>query len=119
MPRHYTRRSTVSTRSTWIGLPWKSLQTRPSGPASLIVCAAQRDDGALHARHSAARFEGVPESAHGMDQHGACRVPLDLLPQPQNVDIHGAVGDCAILAPDRVQQLLAAENHTRTAHQEL
>ncbi len=37
----------------------------------------------------------------------------------KHVNVHCAVGDGAILAPHRVEQLLAAENHSRTAHQEL
>jgi hypothetical protein len=53
-----------------------------------------------------------------VNQPGVGRVGFDLLPQPQDVHIHGAVGDGAILPPDGVQQLLAAEDHARTAHQE-
>ena len=63
-------------------------------------------------------LERVAEAADRMNQHRIGRVALHLLAQPQDVDVHRAVGDGAVLAPHGVQQLLAAEDHARPAHQE-
>src|SRR5690348_13242406 len=52
-----------------------------------------------------------------MNQLRGCRIALDLLAEAKNVNIYGAIRNGAILSPNRVQQLLAAENHARTAHQ--
>ncbi|SPE31588.1 hypothetical protein SBA6_160018 [Candidatus Sulfopaludibacter sp. SbA6] len=73
----------------------------------------------LHPRHRPPRLEGIAEAADGMDQNGAAGVRFDLLAQAQDVDVHGAVGDGAVLAPDCVEQLLAAEDHSGAAHQKL
>ena len=54
-----------------------------------------------------------------MDQPGSGGVLLDFLAQPKNIDVDCAIGDCAVLSPDSIEQLLAAENHARPGHQEL
>jgi len=54
-----------------------------------------------------------------MDQKGIGRVALDFLAEAEDVDVDGAVGDGAVLAPYGVQQLLAAEDYPGTAHQKL
>src|SRR5688572_9757501 len=51
-----------------------------------------------------------------------CRVRgirFDLLPESQDVDVHRAVRKRAIITPDRVEQLLPTEYHTRAGHQKL
>src|SRR5712691_3458375 len=64
------------------------------------------------------RVEAISESAHAADK-GHRAGPLDLLTQPENVDVDSAVGHGTVVAPNRVQQLLAAEYDARTAHQKL
>ena len=66
----------------------------------------------------AARLKRIAKAAHRMNQARRGSVLFDFLPQPQNVDIDRAVGDRAILPPDGIQQLFAAEDHARPAHQE-
>ena len=89
-----------------------------------VACGglAGRQSATEHSRSrrgvSRARLEGVAESPHRMNQPWIGRVGLDLLPQPKHINVHGAVGDGAILPPYGVQQLLTAEDHPRTAHQE-
>src|SRR5258708_7117311 len=53
-----------------------------------------------------------------MDQTRRGGIALDLLAEPEDVDVDGAVRDGAVLAPDGVQQLLAAEDHAGAGHEE-
>ncbi len=62
-------------------------------------------------RAVAAGLEGVPEPPHRVDQDRPGRVVFHFLAQPQDVHVHRAVRDGALLAPNRIQQLLAAEHH--------
>src|SRR5437899_7828561 len=73
----------------------------------------------LYRGHRAPRLEGVPETTHRVDQDRTGRVFLHLLAQAQHVDVYGTVRDRTVLAPDGIQQLLSAEDHTRPVHQEL
>ena len=50
---------------------------------------------------------------------GFVGIGFGFLTQTEYVDVDRAVGHRAVVAPDRIQQLLAAENDARTAHQEL
>src|SRR5262245_10624827 len=53
-----------------------------------------------------------------MDQLGVRGIFFHLLAQSQDVHIHGAVGDGAVLPPYGVEQLVPAEDHTLAAHHE-
>src|SRR5271156_3315478 len=61
--------------------------------------------------------EAIAEAAHA-SYEGDPFDGFDLLPEAEDVDVDRAVGDGAIMAPDGVEQLLPAENHSRAAHQE-
>src|SRR5579863_9047652 len=65
------------------------------------------------------RLEGISKATYRMDNGRVRRVLLHLLPQTQNVDVDGTVGDRPILSPHRIEQLFAAENHADPVHQEL
>src|SRR6516165_4980922 len=67
-------------------------------------------------RQGPPRLEGVPEATHRVNQDRTRRVFLHLLAQPEHVDIHCPVRNRAILPPDRIEQLLAAEDHARPVH---
>ena len=54
--------------------------------------------------------EAVAEAAHAADE-GDAFGSFDFLAEPEDVDVDGAVGDGAVVAPHGVQQLLAAEHH--------
>ncbi len=47
------------------------------------------------------------------------RVGFGLLTKTKYVHVDRAVCHRAVVSPDRIQELLTAENHTRTRHQEL
>ena len=61
--------------------------------------------------------EAISKAAYAADE-GRSAFLLDLLTQAQDVDVDGAVGDGAVVAPDGVEQLLAAEHYAGPAHQE-
>src|SRR5262249_18624674 len=63
------------------------------------------------------RVKAISETADAADERSGF-VGFDLLPQAQDVDVHGAIRDGAIVSPHRIEQLLAAEDDARTAHQE-
>src|SRR5579862_2181106 len=54
--------------------------------------------------------EAVAETADAADE-GDSFGDFDLLAEPKDVDVDSAVGDSAVMAPDGVEQLFAAENH--------
>ena len=62
--------------------------------------------------------EAIAEAADAADQEGIGRSAFDLLAQAQNVDVDGAVGHRAVVAPHGIEQLFAAEDHAGPAHQE-
>src|ERR1039458_6737809 len=70
-------------------------------------------------RYGAPGFEGIPETADRVNEDGAGGVLFHFLTQAQDTDDPGAVGDGAVLSPDRVQQLFAAEDYAGAAHQVL
>ena len=82
----------------------------------VIVSTAQLGDR-FERRFLIARLKRIAEAAHRMNQPGRRRVLFDLLAQAQNIHVDGAIGDGAILPPNGVQQLFAAEDHARPAHQ--
>ena len=53
-----------------------------------------------------------------MDQTRLGGITFDFLAEPQDVDVDSSIRYGAILTPDRVQQLFAAENDRRAAHEE-
>src|SRR6185312_7191087 len=61
--------------------------------------------------------KAITKAAHGANQHGIRRVGFHFLPKPQNIDIHGAVGDGTVLTPDRIEQLFPAKYDAGPAHQ--
>src|SRR5579863_5639620 len=63
------------------------------------------------------RIETVAETSHRADQLWFGGFRFQFFAQPQDVNIHAAVYDGAIVSPNRVKQLVAAENNTGTAHQ--
>src|SRR5580704_13834151 len=63
------------------------------------------------------RIEAVSETANAADERSLFH-SFDLLPQTENIDVHCAIRDCAVMAPHGVEQLLPAEHDSRTAHQE-
>ncbi len=63
--------------------------------------------------------EAVSEAANRADQRRIGGVRLDLLAQPQDIHIHGAIGNRAVVPPDRIQKLLATVNYARAAHKKL
>jgi len=62
--------------------------------------------------------EAVPDARHGEDVVGPRRLRLDLPPQVADVDVDDPRLDWILVAPDRVEDLLAAENLARIAGQE-
>ena len=62
---------------------------------------------------------GVCAEAANAAQEGSAVGRLDFLAQPEDVDIHSAVGHRAVMPPHSIQQLLAAEDHARATHEEL
>src|SRR5947209_14192896 len=63
--------------------------------------------------------EAVPEASDGANEGRVGGIGFDLLPEPEDIHVNGSIGYGAIMAPDGVEQLFAAEDHTRAAHQEL
>src|SRR4051812_24679898 len=60
----------------------------------------------------------VPGSAHRPDRI-AVASPTQRLPQAADMDVHGALVDLRIPAPDPVEELAAREHAARLEHQEL
>ena len=83
---------------------------------AISYCAVHRERTVLLRCVLHPRLEGISEAAHRMNQQRRRRLALDLLPQPQDVHIHRAIGDGAI-APHCIQQLLPAEDYARPRHQ--
>lgn len=59
-------------------------------------------DDRFERRFLIARLKRITESADGMDQPGRRRILLDFLPQAQDVDVDGTVGNGSVLPPHGV-----------------
>src|SRR5437762_10480087 len=68
---------------------------------------------------SLARVELVADTPDRLDVAGADRIGLDLLAQASDVDGHGAGVADEVVVPDLVEELLAAEDLTGVAGQEV
>ena len=54
-----------------------------------------------------------------MDDPRVGGILLDLLAEPENIDVDRPVGNCALLSPDGVQQLFTAKHDADPVHQKL
>src|SRR5579863_2193188 len=61
--------------------------------------------------------EAVAKAADGANEEGVGGIGFDFVAQAEDVDVDGAVGDGAVLAPYGVEELLAAEDDAGAAHQ--
>ena len=52
--------------------------------------------------------EAVPKAAHRADVNRICGIVFHFLAQAEDVDIYSPIRDCAVMSPDRVEQLLKA-----------
>src|SRR5207247_5072090 len=59
----------------------------------------------------------VAEAADRLDRYVRRRFWVELAPQIANVELHLVAGDAVRVAPDELQQLVAAEDLSRMAHQ--
>src|ERR1017187_5882864 len=75
--------------------------------------------GGVRNRFNRVLIEAVTEASNGADQARIGGVRLDFLAETQNVDVHGAISDGAIMAPDGIQELLAAVYDAWAAHQKI
>lgn len=62
--------------------------------------------------------KAIAEATDGADEERVSWIRFDLLAEAQDVDVDGAVGDGAIVAPNGIEQLLTTEDYTGAAHQE-
>src|SRR5262249_9835226 len=92
------------------------------GAADTSVCATVHQEflrRTLDSRHRGfPELERVSESALRVDQFGIGRIDFHLLPETQDIDVHRTVSYGAVLAPDGVQQLVAAKHDALTTHHE-
>ena len=61
--------------------------------------------------------ETITETADRTNKERIRRVCLNLLSKAEDVDINRAVGNSAVVTPNSVKKLLAAEDNARTIHQ--
>src|ERR1700722_16155216 len=73
--------------------------------------------GGLPASADLGHLEAVACSAHCLEVAGVLGVGLDLLPDAPHVDIDGTGRDEAGIAPDRIEQMVAAEDAAGVAGQ--
>ena len=100
----------LSLRRAGLERKWRSMQEQFEPSVGLCrvphrlhftACGVLRGD--LRRRHRPSGLEGVAESPHRVDQDWVGGVLFHLLPQAQNVHVHGAIGDGVVLTPHRVQ----------------
>src|SRR6478609_5523728 len=67
---------------------------------------------------SQSRYKFVAHAVHGAEVYRIGRVLLQLLPQLQNVIVHGAGGGIILIAPDFIEQFVARDHALRIPHHE-
>src|SRR5579862_628029 len=63
--------------------------------------------------------ELVSHAMYGAEMHRARRVPLQFLPEFQNVVVHGTGRRIVLISPDFVQEFVAADDPIGILHQKL